>query len=491
MDTTEQGISEDRLTEALDGLRKQISGSLLEPGDQGYEEARRVWNGMHDLHPRVIALAGSTNDIAPVLAAARTTGLKLAVRGGGHNVAGHGSVEGGLVLDLSRLRRVTVDPATRLVRVEPGATLADVDRATAEHSLAVPLGVISATGIAGLTLGGGVGWLTRSNGLTLDNLQSASVMTASGESVPASAEDNPDLFWGLRGGGGNFGVVSAFTFRARPLPQPVLGGNLFYRPEHWKKALAGFEAWTRDLPDEMNPIISFLVFPPEFGMGDATWMIIGCAWAGADHQPGLDLLDRLRELAPPDQEEVGPVSWVEWQSAMDSVFPTGSRGYWKNVSFSRMDEEVIDVVTGFASEVRWQGTGIDIHLLGGAFGRVPEESTAYPNRSSRFLLNVYGFWAAADDDVRLTQFAREAHARMQPYAEQGEYLNFLGGETRQDPHAARLTYGADKYENLIGLKQRYDPRQPVQPKSQHPAPSAHFRPVASQRSRSLGSGKTP
>jgi len=381
----------------------------------------------------------------------------LAVRGGGHNIAGHGSVAGGLVLDLSGLRKVAVDPATRVVTVEPGATLADVDRATAEHGLAVPIGVISATGIAGLTLGGGVGWLTRSNGLTLDNLLSADVVTANGEHLKVSGQENPDLFWGLRGGGGNFGVVSSFTFRARPLPYPVLGGNLFYTPDHWKQALAGFARWTADLPDEMNPIISFLCLPPEFGMGGDPWMMIGCAWAGADHQPGLDLVEQLRKLAPPDQEEVGPVSWPEWQSAMDSLFPTGSRGYWKNVSFSRLDEEVIDVVAGFASEVTWHGTGIDIHHLEGAFGRVPEDSTAYPNRSSRYLLNVYGFWAEAKDDARLTEFARKAHARMQPFAEQGEYLNFLGSESRQDPEAARRTYGQDKFARLIELKQRYDP----------------------------------
>lgn len=457
MDISEAGVSKEQLTQKLDRLRKQLTGSLLEPGDTGYEETRRIWNGMHDLHPRAIARAGSVADIDPVLGAAADTGLVLAVRGGGHNVAGHGSVEGGLVLDLGALRRVTVDPGTLLVTVEPGATLADVDTATAEHGLAVPLGVISATGVAGLTLGGGVGWLTRSNGLTMDNLVSAEVVTADGGHLRASEEENPELFWGLRGGGGNFGVVSSFTFRARPLPHPVLGANLFYLPEHWKQALAGYEKWTRDLPDEMNPILSIMVLPPEFEMGEAPWLIIGCAWAGADHQPGLDLINQLRHHAPPDQEEVGPVAWPEWQSAMDSLFPTGSRGYWKNVSFSRLDEEVIDVLTGFASRVQWRGTGIDVHHLEGAFGRTAEAATAYPSRASRYLLNIYGFWADAEDDVRLTAFAREAHASMQPFSEQGEYLNFLGGETRQDPEAARQTYGQDKYQRLIGLKRQYDP----------------------------------
>lgn len=457
MDLTERVPSGGRTARELEELRNRLSGLLLEPGNPGYDDARRLWNGMHDLHPRAIALAGSIGDIDPVLEVARSTGLVLAVRGGGHNVAGHGSVEGGLVLDLGRLRQVTVDPVTRIVSVEPGATLGDVDRATAEYGLAVPIGVISATGIAGLTLGGGIGWLTRSNGLALDNLISAHVIIATGEHMRASEHEHSDLFWGLRGGGGNFGVVSSFTFRARRLAHPVLTANLFYRPGQWKEALAAFEVWTRDLPDEMNPIVSFLVMPPEFEMGNDPWMIIGCVWAGNDHQRGLGLLDQLRTLAPPDQQEAGPTSWLEWQSAMDSLFPAGSRGYWKNVSFSRFDEDVIDVLAGFASEVRWQGTGVDIHYLEGAFGRVPEGATAYPNRSSRYLLNIYGFWASPEDDIRLTQFAREAHANMQPFAEQGEYLNFLGGETQQDPQAARLTYGAKKYGKLIELKRRYDP----------------------------------
>lgn len=448
---------EGRVARELEGLRTRIAGSVLEPGDEGYDEARRIWNGMHDLRPRAVARARSAADIAPVLAAARSTGLPLAVRGGGHNVAGHGSVEGGLVLDLSQLRRVAVDTERQLVTVEPGATLADVDGATTKHGLAVPLGVISATGVAGLTLGGGVGWLTRSNGLTLDNLESATVVTASGEQLQASGGENQELFWGLRGGGGNFGVVSSFTFRARQLPQPVLGGNLFYRPDHWTTALAGAERWARDLPDEMNPIISFLVLPPEFGMGSDPWMILGFAWAGADHGPGLALVDQLRRLAPPDQEEVGPVSWVEWQNAMDSLFPAGSRGYWKNVSFSRLDDEVVDVVAGFASEVTWRGTGIDIHVLGGAFAAVPEDATAYPSRASRYLLNIYGFWPRAEDDARLTDFARTAHARMQPFAEHGEYLNFLGKDDPRDADAARRTFGPAKYERLLELKRRYDP----------------------------------
>ncbi|PNI08165.1 FAD-linked oxidoreductase [Arthrobacter sp. AFG7.2] len=458
MSTVHYTTPERAIQQALQELRAKLSGSLVGPQDPHYEEARQVWNGMVDLRPRAVVRARAIADIDATLEAARRTGLAMAVRGGGHNIAGHGTVDGGLVLDLGPLKRVEVDAGSKLVTVEPGVTLADVDRATAVHNLAVPLGVISGTGVAGLTLGGGVGWLTRSNGLTLDNLESAEVITAAGEHLHASGQENPELFWGLRGGGGNFGVVSSFTFRARHLPPAPLGGNLFYRPGHWRNALLAFARWSRDLPDEMNPIVSFLVFPEEFGMGSDPWMIIGFAWVAEDHQAGLSLADQLRAAAPPDEQEVGPASWLDWQSAMDSVFPKGSRGYWKNVSFSRLDEETVDVLLGFASELAWEGTGIDIHQMGGAFGRVPEDATAFPNRSARYWLNVYGFWRDPAEDERLTAFARKAYGLMQPFAEHGEYVNFLGAEVGiKEADAARAAYGAAKYQRLVGLKDRYDP----------------------------------
>ncbi|MFE4837317.1 FAD-binding oxidoreductase [Arthrobacter sp. NPDC056691] len=459
MATAQHNGPEREIQQALQELRGRLSGQLIEPRDPLYEEARAVWNGMVDVRPLAVARAGAVSDIGAVLDAVRRSGLALAVRGGGHNIAGHGTVAGGLVLDLGPLRRVHVDAGNGLVSVEPGATLADVDRATAAHGLAVPLGVISGTGVAGLTLGGGVGWLTRSYGLSLDNLDAAGVVTSGGDHLHASGQENPELFWGLRGGGGNFGVVSSFTFRAHPLPSP-LGGNLFYRQQHWRNALMAFAAWTRDLPEEMNPIISFLVLPPGFGMGDDPWMVIGFAWAGADHQTGLDLVEQLRSVAPPDEQEVGATSWLDWQSAMDTVFPKGSRGYWKNVSFSRLDEEVVDVLLGFASEVTWQGTGIDIHHLEGAFGRVPEDATAFPNRSARYWLNVYGFWQDPSEDERLTAFARKAYSLMQPFSEHGEYVNFLGAELGQQDFrdAARRAYGQDKYQRLVAIKNRYDPQ---------------------------------
>ena len=458
MNTGHHENQDGAIDRVLQELRGQLAGSVIEPQDPDYDEARAVWNGMIDLHPRAVVRAAAATDIDPVLDAAKRTGLPLAVRGGGHNIAGHGTADGGLVLDLGPLRSVDVDPEQRLVTVGPGATLKDVDEATVPHGLAVPLGVISATGVAGLTLGGGVGWLTRSNGLSLDNLVSADVVTATGEHLHASEQENPELFWGLRGGGGNFGVVYSFVFRARPLPAAVLGGNFFYRPEHWKSTLTAFDRWTQDLPEDMNPIVSFLVLPPDMGMGEDPWMIVGFNWVSEDHQPGLELIERLRDAAPPDAEEVGPTAWLEWQTAMDDLFPKGSRGYWKNVSFSRLDQEAVDVLVGFASEVTWAGTGIDIHHMQGAFGRVPEDATAFPNRSAKYWLNIYGFWHDPAEDKRLSDFARKAYTLMQPFAEHGQYVNFLGAELGHDAtEAARQAYGPETYERLLALKNRYDP----------------------------------
>ena len=457
--STHRPVTADRATDrALRDLAGHLTGALIGPHDPDYHDARRVWNGMVDVRPRALARAGAVSDVDLVLATARRTGLPLAVRGGGHNIAGHSTVADGLVLDLGGLTGVVVDPAARLVTAQPGATLAHMDRATAPHGLAVPLGVVGGTGVAGLTLGGGIGWLTRTHGLTIDNLVSAEVVTAAGEHLHVDGTEHPELFWGLRGGGGNFGVVTSFRYRAHPLASPVLVGGLVYRRPRWEHALAAFEVWARELPDEMNTIVSFVVLPPEYGLGPEVLMTVGFAWASPRHGAGLELVDRLRAAAPPDLETVGPVPWTVWQTAKDPVFPTGSRGYWKNVAFSRLDEEVVSALVAAASEITWVGSGINLHCLRGAFGRVPEDATAWPSRSARFWLNIFGFWRDPADDARLTAYARSVHAALEPFAEPGQYVNFLGAETGGDPVvAARRAYGRAKHERLVELKNRFDP----------------------------------
>ena len=442
----------------LDDLRTRVSGTVTGRGDLGYDEARAVWNGMADRRPWAVIRAAGVGDVAPAIAYAREHGLDLAVRGGGHNVAGNGVVDAGLVLDLADLHAVTVDPATQTVRVEGGATLAHVDAATELHGLVVPGGVVSTTGIAGFTLGGGVGWLTRPHGLAADNLVSVELVTADGRQITADAIEHPDLFWALHGGGGNFGVVTAFTFRAYPHGPRLFAGNLVYRQDRWRRAWAALEEWSRDLPDAMTVITTTLTPPPVAEMGDEPLLLVGFAWASPDRAAGEALAGLLRELAPPDEEEVGDMQWVDWQQAFDPVFPKGVRAYWRNTSFDRLDDEVVDVLVRRGSEQTWTGTAFDVHLMGGAFGRVPEEATPFPNRAARFWLNIYGFWSDPADDADRTAFVRGMSADMEPFSTGGQYVNFQGrepaGHRGFDP---QTVFGPTKYRRLVEVKRRYDP----------------------------------
>jgi FAD/FMN-containing dehydrogenase len=446
--------------EALARLRSQVSGTVFLPDDEGYDDARSVWNGMIDRRPVAIVRAAGRDDVAPTVRAARDNGIPIALRGGGHNVAGNGTVEGGLVLDLSGLTSVVVDPVARTVRVEPGATLADVDRATEPHGLAVPIGVVSGTGVAGLTLGGGVGWLTRMHGLTADSLVSAEVVTAAGDTVRASEGDDSDLLWGLRGGGGNFGVVTSFTFRAYPHGPQVYAGNLVYGLARMTEAFRAWADWTRELPDELTSITTTMVPPPDWELGAEPLLFVGYAWAGggADEDRAARVVATLRDAAPPDIEVPPHARWVDWQSAADGLFPKGSRAYWKNTSLDRLDDAVIDVLTERAAEQTWRGTAFDIHHMEGAFGRVNEEATPFPNRAARYWLNVYGYWQDASLDEERVAFVRGLARDVEPHASAGVYVNFMGREPGDDPHAAALAvFGPAKLARLVSLKGRYDP----------------------------------
>ena len=443
----------------LTGLRDAIGGRVIEPGDDGYDDARRVWNGMIDRRPAAVVRAADVKDVAPVIHAARELGLPLAIRGGGHNVAGHGTVEGGIVLDLGSLTDVSVDPDARRVRVAPGATLGHLDRATEAHGLAVPAGVVSGTGIAGLTLGGGIGWLTRAHGLTVDNLLEADIVTATGEAIRTSATEHDDLFWALRGGGGNFGVVTSFVFGGVPLGPDVFAGTFIYRRERWSDALRGWDAWGADVPDPMTSIATFVVPPPEFELGDDPIMVIAWLWASPDRDQGERVADRLRAAAPPDEAVVQPTRWTAWQSQADGLFPKGVRAYWKNTSFDQLDDATIAVIVDRALEQTWRGTAFDIHHLGGAFGRVPPADTPFPDRSARYWLNIYGFWTEQADDANRIAFVRGFAADMEPLASGGRYVNFLGAEDdRADPRSAAFAvFGPEKLRRLADVKRRYDP----------------------------------
>jgi FAD/FMN-containing dehydrogenase len=443
---------------APDTFIAEIDGLVIQPSDAAYDDARRVWNGLIDRHPAVVVRAGSVRDVGPTIRLARDLGLPLAVRGGGHNVAGNGTVDGGIVLDLGGLNTVEVDPEAGEVRVAPGAILGDLDRATEPHGLVVPSGVISGTGVAGLTLGGGVGWLTRAYGLTADHLLAADVVTATGEVVRAGAPGHEDLLWGLKGGGGNFGVVTSFTFRAFPLGPGLFTGTCIYGPDQWADALRAYALWTADLPDALTSIATFMVPRPDWGLGSDPVLLLGWSWASPDRGEGERLVERLQRAAPPTAAVVDPVSWTAWQSAADVLFPKGSRAYWKNTSFDRLTEATIEILVRHAREQTWLGTGFDVHHMGGAYGRVPEDATPFPNRAAGYWLNIYGFWSDPSDDPTRIAWIRDFASAMEPHASGGQYVNFLGQEGGRDARQAALSvYGPAKLERLMALKRRYDP----------------------------------
>ncbi|MDJ0314700.1 FAD-binding oxidoreductase [Arthrobacter sp. H35-D1] len=442
-------------------LAALIEGEVIVSGDPGYDDARRVWNAMIDKYPVAVIRIKSTADIGPSLAFARKHGLLVAVRGGGHNVAGHGTVDGGLVIDLSACRDVVIDVHEQTVTVGAGATLHDLDAACSRYGLAVPVGVVSATGIAGLTLGGGFGWLTRAHGLTIDNLLAAELITANGQSVHASHNENPELLWALKGGGGNFGIVTSFTFQAHPLPETVLTGNLIYRQPHWNMALSAYASWTSTLPDEMTTIVTLLTPPPDWQLGTDPVLVIGFAWTNPDHQAGQGYLQALTSAAPPSATDVSPTPWPAWQSAVDDIFPKGVRAYWKNTGLRRLDGAAISTIIRFAAEQTWQGTAFDLHHMGGAFGRAEESATAFPDRGAPFWINIYGFWSDPADDGHHVDFVRRLASAMEPFSTGAQYLNFMATE-RDVPTLPPLAnaapvYGTEKLSRLRSLKHQWDP----------------------------------
>jgi FAD/FMN-containing dehydrogenase len=434
-----------------------LAGPVVRPGDADYDEARRVWNGMIDRRPALVVRAGNVDDVARVVDMARSSGLALAIRGGGHNVAGYGTVDDGIVLDMGGLNDVTVDAEERLVHVAAGARLADIDRATEPFGLAVPVGVVSATGIAGLTLGGGIGWLVRPHGLTIDNLVAADVVLASGKQVRASATEHPDLFWALRGGGGNFGVVTRFTFQAHPLGPDVLAGSLIYEREHWVDALTSFARLAPELPDELTTLMTFLVPPPEWELGDRVLLFIGVAWASPDRRAGEAVIERVRLACPPDATVLEPTTWRQFQSAFDPMMPAGVRAYWRNASFASLDDAAIETMVDHLGRQTWVGTAADLHHMGGQFGRVPEDATAFPNRAAAYWLNIYGFWPDAADDPARIAWVKATSDALRPHAMAGQYVNFLGREDDDRDDRAAAVYGEAKLARLKAVKARYDP----------------------------------
>jgi FAD/FMN-containing dehydrogenase len=440
----------------IEELKGGFKGEILLPRDGGYESARKIWNAMIDKRPAVIARCATTSDVVRGVNFARDNGLLLAVRGGGHNIAGNAMCDDGIVIDLSQMKAASVDPAARRVTIEGGATLGDLDAATQAHGLATPLGINSTTGVAGLTLGGGFGWLSRKYGMTVDNLESAEVVTAAGEVVHASATEHPDLFWALRGGGGNFGVVTRFEFRLHPVGPDVLSGLIVYPISEAKSVLQQYREFMARAPEELSvwtvlrqaPPLPFL---PERVHGKEI-IALALMYAG-DPKQGEPLIEPLRTFGTVLGEHVGVQPYVAWQQAFDPLLTFGARNYWKSHNFSTLNDGLFDVVIEYIGKLPSPQTEIFFGAIGGATTRPTPDFTAYAHRDAQFVMNVHCRWEDPADDKRCIAWARDYFNASAPFASGGVYVNFL---TADEGERVRFAYGPN-YDRLAQVKRTYDP----------------------------------
>ncbi len=439
-------------------LELTLRGETLRPEDTSYEEARRIWNGMIDKRPALIARCASVEDVRDAVTHARAHDLLLAVRGGGHGVAGNAVCDDGLVIDLSQLASVEVDADRRTVRAGGGCRLGDVDRATQEHGLAVPLGVVSRTGIAGLTLSGGMGWLRRKHGLSSDNLVSAEVVTADGRVLTASEDENADLFWALRGGGGNFGVVTSFEYRAHPIGPEVMLLFVLYPGDRAREVLKAMNEYMAVAPDEVGAL-SFLgrvphgeMFPAE--VHGQPYAAAACVYAGSVAD-GQEALQPLRELGDSIVDFSAPIQYVEAQKLLDDDYPDGWFYYWKSIEVDGLGDEVLDRLIEHASAAPSDHSTIDVWYNGGAMGRIAPDATAFGERP-QFLLGYeanFEHGEAADENVA---WVRDSLEELKPHSGGGVYLNFPGFFEEGDA-LLRASYGDANYERLVEIKTEYDP----------------------------------
>ncbi|MDP3858496.1 MAG: FAD-binding oxidoreductase [Stagnimonas sp.] len=444
--------------EKLSALRQGLRGRLATPGSDDYEQARTVWNAMIDRKPALAARCAGAGDVMRAVRFARESDLLLAVRGGGHNIAGNAVCEGGLQIDLSLMKSVRVDPARRTARVEPGVTLGEFDKEAQAFALATPLGINSTTGVAGLTLGGGFGWLSRRYGLSIDNLLSADVVTAAGELVKASEHENPDLFWGIRGGGGNFGVVTSFEFTLHPVGPNVLAGLIVHPLDAAKDVLRFHREFVETVPEEFvcwfvmrqAPPLPFL--PPEWH-GKEILALAAC-YSG-DIAMGERLAKPLREFGKPIADIISPMPYTAWQTVLDPLLTPGARNYWKSHDFAGLSDGLVEVMVDHARRIPDPQTEIACAQLGGAVARVPRDATAYNHRDGQYVMNVHGRWADPEKDEACIAWARSLWKETSKFATGSVYVNFL---TQEESGIERLraAYG-ENYDRLVALKNKYDP----------------------------------
>ena len=438
-------------------LQAALRGPVIRPGDSGYDDARALWNGSHDRRPALIVRCAGAADVALAVDFARSQSLPIAVRGGGHSIAGFSGVDDGVVIDLSDMRAVTVDPVHRRVRVQGGATWADVDHETQAYGLAVTGGLVSSTGVGGFTLGGGVGWLLRRHGLASDNLVGADVVTADGCFLHASDDDNPDLFWALRGGGGNFGIVTDFEFDLHAVGPTVLAGLLFFPGDSARQVITRWRELTRSMPDELTSLVNLTTAPPVPFLPESVHgkPIVAVA---VMHCGPLDVAEQamapLRALADPILDHVGPVPYTAMQQALDPLWAPGAQNYFTSALVDDLSDAAIDEVLDRWTHKTSPHSELHIHHAGGAMGRIPQEATAFSHRSAGYIFNVIARSPDAAGFARHVEWAKDARTALAGSGPGAMYVNFTGDA---DPDKVRASYAPSTYARLVEAKRRYDP----------------------------------
>ncbi|MGE5215898.1 MAG: FAD-binding oxidoreductase [Chloroflexota bacterium] len=438
-------------------LKDTIRGRVLTSEDSNYEEARQIWNAMIERRPAVIVQPSDEDDVAAALRFAREQGLEISVRGAGHNIAGNALCDGGLTIDFTNMKQVRVDAGKNLAYVDAGATLADLDAATQRHGLATPVGINSTTGIAGLTLGGGFGWLTRKHGMTIDNLVSAQVITAEGKKLRASERDNPELFWALRGGGGNFGVVTQFEFALHPVGPEILAGLIVFPFAQAKQVLGRYREFTTTSPEELSVWVVLrqappLPFLPENVHGKEV-VVLPVFYAGRAAE-GRKLIEQIRTFGNPHGEHIGVQPYTDWQKAFDPLLAPGARNYWKSHNFTELSDGALDAIIEYAGKLPSPQCEIFIGHIGGAANRVAPNAMAYAHRDAKFVLNVHGRWQSPAQDTNCIEWARAFFKASAPYASSGAYINFM---TEDEDNRVAAAYGSN-YDRLVQAKKHYDPK---------------------------------
>lgn len=441
---------------AIDGLNVGLRGTLIRPGDEEYEAARHVWNGMIDRRPALIVRCAGVADVISAVTFARDNDLTVAVRGGGHNVAGNATCDGGMVIDLSAMKGIRVDPSSRTARAEPGLLWSEFDHETQAFGLATTGGLVSSTGISGFTLGGGIGWLARKHGLACDNLLSVDVATADGRLLTASPIENADLFWGVRGGGGNFGVVTSFEYQVHSVGRMVLGGAVFYPLDRAREVLRFYREYAAQAPDEVTTLVVIMTAPPlPFIPGDLQGkpaIAIAACYAG-NQEEGEATLAPLHSFGPPAADVVGPIPYVALQSMFDEGAPAGLHNYWKSHYLAGLDDDTIDTILQHVAGLPAPFSMVHLHQMQGSVGRAPKEGSAFSHRDAAYILNIIGTWSSPQESDGQIRWVRSLWAAMEPFSA-GVYVNFMADE---GDAMVKTAYGEDTHRRLVALKQKYDP----------------------------------